>query len=217
MVYTRIMERNAWRIDAPVIIAVIKGIPVYQDEDSFRITWTSGAAVDADGANGQAGKPFAYRFSGGDDGLDTLADAGYPHQSWEDVLYDDGSRHPLTDGKGNAYSKTSYTWPHRSVVERAVDACTVPYVVVNPHVRSNSAGIVIGCKALVTFGGKTVEAVVADVSGPSDIGEISVAAAEALGIDPSPRTGGIDSGVSFQLFPGTAAVVNGVTYLLQPV
>jgi len=198
-----------------MVIATIKGIQVDQDEQSYRITWTSGAAVDADGANGQAGKPFAYRYPD-NDGWDTLADAGYPSQSWTDVLYDDGTGHPLTDGHGNAYSKTSYVWPGRSVAERSVDACTVPYAVVNPHVRRNSIGVVIGCRVVISFNGRQVEAVVADVSGPNDIGEISVAAAEALGINPSPRSGGIDSGVSYQLFPGTAAVINGITYSLQP-
>jgi hypothetical protein len=197
------------------LIATVRGIQVYQDVDSYRITWTSGAAVDADGSNGQAGKEFAYRFPA-NDGLDSLADAGWPNEEWTDVLYDNGSGEPLTDHEGNAYSKTSYVWPNRTVAERSVDACTVPYAVVNPFVRRNSVGIVIGCRAVITYNGKSVEAVVADVSGGNDIGEISIAAAKALGIDSSPRTGGVPSGVSFQLFPGTAAVVNGVTYLLQP-
>jgi Fungal chitosanase of glycosyl hydrolase group 75 len=198
------------------LIATVRGIPVYQDESTNRIFWTSGAAIDADGANGQAGKVFAYRYPS-NDGLDILADAGWPDEEWTDVLYDNGSvkPEPLTDHKGNAYSKTSYVWPNRSVAERSVDACSVPYAVVNPFVRRNSVGIVMGCRAVITYNGKSVEAVVADVSGGNDIGEISIAAAEALGIDSSPRTGGVPSGVSFQLFPGTAAVVNGVTYLLQ--
>ena len=197
------------------LIATIQNVTVYQDESTFRVFWTSGAAVDADGANGQVGKHFAYRYPS-NDGLDTLSDAGWPNLSWTDVLYNDGSGHPLTDGYGNAYSKTSYTWRGATVAERAVDACSVPYVVVNPHVRSNARGVVMGCRAVVSHAGKSVEAVVADVSGGNDIGEISVAAAEALGINPSPRTGGVDSGVDFQLYPGTAAVINGVAYLLQP-
>jgi hypothetical protein len=197
------------------VIATIQGIPVYQDESTFRVFWTSGAAVDSDGANGQNGKRFSYRYPD-NDGLDRLADAGWPNGSWTDVLYNDGSGHPLTDGHGNAYSKTSYIWRGAAVAERAVDACSVPYVVVNPHVRLNARGVVMGCRAVVSHGNKSVEAVVADVSGGNDIGEISFAAAEALGINPSPRTGGVDSGVEFSLYPGTAAVINGVVYLLQP-
>lgn len=171
--------------------------------------------MDSDGANGQNGKLFSYRYPS-DDGLDSLSDAGWPNESWTDVLYNDGSGHPLTDGNGNAYSQTTYTWPHRSIADRAVDAASVPYVVVNPHVRLNAAGIVIGCAAVITYAGRSVNAVVADVSGGNDVGEISVAAAEALGIPSSPRTGGVPGGVDFQLFPGTAAVINGEVYLLQP-
>jgi len=50
---------------------------------------------------------------------------------------------------------------------------------------------------------------VADVSGPNDIAEISIAAALAVGIPSSPRTGGIDRGVQFELWPGTPAFVSG--------
>jgi hypothetical protein len=197
------------------VIATIRGIPVYQDESTFRVFWTSGAAVDSDGANGQVGKPFSYRYPD-NDGLDRLVDAGWPDESWTDVLYNDGTDHPLTDGHGNAYSKTSYVWSGATVAHRAVDACSVPYVVVNPHVRSNARGVVMGCRAVVSYAGKSLEAVVADVSGGNDIGEISVAAADALGMPSSPRSGGVHSGVEFLLFPGTAAVINGVVYLLQP-
>jgi hypothetical protein len=76
-------------------------------------------------------------------------------------------------------------------------------------------GVVIGCKAVLTYQGNSVTAVVADVSGPNDIGEMSVAAAEALGIPSSPRTGGVNDGVQFEFWPGTRAVVNGETYVLQ--
>ena len=99
--------------------------------------------------------------------------------------------------------------------DRAVDATAVAYVVVNPHVRTNAKGIVIGCKAVLSFNGNSVDAVAADVSGGGQIGEISIAAAKALGIPSSPRTGGVDSGVDYSLWPGTPAVINGETYLLE--
>jgi hypothetical protein len=196
------------------VIARIRGIQVIQDDDD-RVHWQSGAAIDADGANGQNGNPFAYRYPT-NDGLDDIyGSAGFPHGSWEDILVNDGSGRPLTDGDGNAYSQTTYTWPGRSIAARAVDATAVAYVVVNPHVRLNAKGVVIGSKAVVTYQGKSVDAVVADVSGPYDIGEISIAAAQALGIAPSPRHGGVGSGVQFEFWPGTAATINGETYLLQ--
>jgi Fungal chitosanase of glycosyl hydrolase group 75 len=196
------------------VIAVIGDVQVTQDPDN-RVYWQSGAAVDADGANGQNGNRFAYRFPD-NDGLDDIkSSAGYPNGKWRDILVDDGNGKPLTDGNENAYSKTTYTWPGRSVADRAVDATAVPYVVVNPQVRMNARGIVIGCKAVVTYNGQSVDAVAADVSGGGQIGEISIAAAKALGIPSSPRDGGVDSGVQYSLWPGTPAVVSGETYLLE--
>jgi Fungal chitosanase of glycosyl hydrolase group 75 len=197
------------------VIATVRGsVQVTQDDDG-RVHWQSGAAIDADGANGQNGNPFAYRYPS-NDGLDDIhGSAGFPNGSWEDILVNDGSGRPLTDGNGNAYSQTTYTWPDRSIATRAVDATAVAYVVVNPHVRRNAKGVVIGSKAMVTFQGHSVDAVVADVSGPNDIGEISIAAAQALGIPSSPRHGGASSGVQFEFWPGTPGVVNGETYLLQ--
>ena len=195
-----------------MVIATIRGIAVHQNDDGT-VTWTGGAAVDADGANGQFGQPFAYRYPD-DDGLDRLANAGWPNEDWTNVLYSDGSGHPLTDGNGNAYSRTSLVLPGH-IAFRAVDAATVPYIVVNPHVRSNSRGIVLGCLGTIAYGPRMIQAVVADASGGNDIGEISIAAAKALGIPDSPLTGGVTSGVTFTLYPGKAAVLDGVQYPLQ--
>jgi hypothetical protein len=65
-----------------------------------------------------------------------------------------------------------------------------------------SAGIKPGSVAAVIYNGKVVYAVFAD-EGPSNIiGEASYATAKALGIDPDPATGGVDSGVTYIVFPG---------------
>lgn len=197
------------------ILAVIKGITVVQEPDG-RVHWQSGAAIDADGANGQNGKKFAYRED--NTGLDANADAGWPNKSWRDVLVEDPQNpgHPTSDGNGNWYSRTTYTWKGRDLSNRYVDATTVPYVVVNPHVRQKAKGVVIGSKACVTYNNKTIDAVVADVSGGADIGEISIAAAELLGIPSSPKSGGVDIGVVFEFWPDQPANVNGEGYQLQP-
>src|ERR1700722_5852131 len=72
------------------VIAWIGGIPVTQDDDD-RVHWQSGAAIDADGANGQNGNGFAYRYPT-NDGLDDIhGSAGYPNGSWQDVLVNDGA------------------------------------------------------------------------------------------------------------------------------
>jgi len=194
-------------------IAEIRNLQVIQDLDS-RVHWSnSRAEVDADGSNGQNGNLFAYRAD--DQGLDANANAGYPNGGWRNVLIDDGAGKPIQDGNGNFYSSTTYVWPSRPIATRYVDATTVPYIVVNPIVRKRATGIVIGCKARVTYKGKSIDAVVVDVSGANDIGEISIAAAELLGIPTSPRHGGVESGVDFEFWPGVPAIVNGETYVLH--
>ena len=195
-------------------LAKIRGIVIIQEDDG-RVHWQSGGAVDADGANGQNGNKFAYRSD--NKGLDDYANAGWPHGGWRNVLIDHGDGHPTSDGNGNWYSSTSYTWRGRPLATRYVDATTVPYAVVNPIVRHNATGVVIGCKARLTYKGVTIDAVVADVSGSGDIGELSIAAAVALGFkDSSPRTGGVSSGVTFEFWPDQPATINGETYDLQP-
>jgi hypothetical protein len=84
------------------------------------------------------------------------------------------------------------------------------------------AGIVMGCRCLVTNtrNGRSVQGVVAD-GGPSDhLGEISFACAKAIGVPTGtthPANGGGASSptIVYHLYPGTPAVVNGVTYPLQ--
>lgn len=197
----------------PIELARIQGISVVQDEDG-RVHWTSGGDIDADGANNQNGLGFAYRAD--DTGLDFLANAGWPNGSWDNVLMDRGDGHPLDDGHGNYFSKTTYAWKGRPITTRYVDSASVPYVVVNPLVRLRAVGVVMGCRALITYKKKSVAAVVADVSGAGNIGELSIAAAKALGFrNPSPRNGGVNSGVTFEFWPGSAAIIGGEIYELQ--
>src|SRR5262249_19964157 len=133
----------------PTELATVKGLTVVQN-DNGRVHWQSGAAVDADCANGQNNNAFAYRKD--DKGLDALANAGYPNQGWRNVLVvDPATGEPKDDGNGNWYSMTTYAWKNRLVENRYVDSTTVPYVVVNPHVRMKAKGVVIGCKARVTY------------------------------------------------------------------
>jgi hypothetical protein len=197
----------------PIELAKIKNVSVIQDDDG-RVHWVSGGAVDADGSNGQNGNPFAYRAD--DTGLDALANAGWPGGGWRNVLLDHGDDKPTSDGHGNWYSQTTYAWKGRPITTRFVDATAVAYVVVNPIVRKKATGIVIGCRARITYQNKSIDAVVADVSGAREIGELSIQAAKQLGIPDSPRHGGVSHGVSFEMWPGSAAVLQAETYELQP-
>jgi hypothetical protein len=57
---------------------------------------------------------------------------------------------------------------------------------------------------------------VGDVGPRKKIGEISIAAARAVGMPDSPRSGGEDQKiVEYEIFPGRKATINGVTYPLM--
>lgn len=102
---------------------------------------------------------------------------------------------------------------------KSIDADVVPFIVVPPVIVKSVNPIVLGCQAQVTNGrnGKSVLCVVADLGPKKKLGELSPAAARAIGIDPNPNTGGEESAtVFYELWPGTPALVNGIEYKLQP-
>ncbi|MCL8015494.1 glycoside hydrolase family 75 protein [Streptomyces sp. AS02] len=80
---------------------------------------------------------------------------------------------------------------------------TLPYVVV-PAVSGTwdykAAGIQGGGVVAVIHGDQVLYAVVGDTGPKAVIGEASYAAAEALGINPDPATGGTGPGVTYILF-----------------
>jgi len=101
----------------------------------------------------------------------------------------------------------------------SIDAETVPFIVVPPLIIKATKGIVMGCRSRVTHAltGKRVECVVADSGPTKKIGELSVAAAKAIGVNPNPNTGGEERRIiHYELWPGTPATVNGIRYQLQP-
>jgi hypothetical protein len=94
------------------------------------------------------------------------------------------------------------------------------YIVVPPAILYGIKAIILGCQAYVinTLNGMNTEAVVADIGPPDKIGEMSVACAEALGINPNPVSGGENSHViHYHIIPGARATVDGREYSLQPV
>lgn len=194
----------------------IAGVPINLNSDGSA-DWLAGMMIDADGA------PKSYHPTSSR-GLDAHSSAGYPKGGWRNILVslDDGP--PVVQGRGDPapgfyISKTSYVHRGFKVTDphRYVDASEVPFVVVPPQVRLRLKGIVLGCRALITYRGRVIEAVVADVGPRTKIGEASIKAAELLGINSNPRTGGLVSrSVTYQIFPGVPARVNGFTYELQP-
>ncbi len=91
-----------------------------------------------------------------------------------------------------------------------LDAAIVPYVVLplpSGLWDSTQFGIQLGSVVLVIYKGKMAFGVYADEGPPTIIGESSVAMAKLLGIDPDPKTGGVDTGVTYVVFTGPTGVV----------
>lgn len=185
------------------------------EDDDGRVWFYADADIDADGANGQHGGPAAYREN--NSGTEHLANGGMVikngkvvcDKSWSrSIVILDTDNQPKVFPGGIIASKTWYKYPGKSASDPAayVDSETIPYIVVPSLIVQQTAGVVRGCKARVTYNGKSVDAVVAD-SGPANrIGELSIAAARLLGINLNPRNGGLGSpDVLYELWPGIAA------------
>jgi hypothetical protein len=194
---------------------------ILEDEDG-RVHFTADADIDADGANGQNGAPAAYRVD--DTGTELLANGGMQRignrvicaKHWaRDIVILGPDNEPKVFPGGIIASKTWYRHPGVPMDNPAayVDSETVRYIVVPPIIVQATRGVVRGCRARVTFGGRSIDAVVADKGPSGRVGELSIAAARSLGIPASPRTGGISTpSVQYELWPGQAAA----GFTLQP-
>jgi hypothetical protein len=123
------------------------------------------------------------------------------------------------DGVGSPHGDPDYQ--NRTTLQhngRSLNADVDQYIAIPPAIIAGVAPIVLGSQAQVTNtrNGKTCAAVVGDIGPHRKVGEISIACAAALGIDPSPTRGGEELHVvEYVIAPGVPAVVNGVTYQLQ--
>ncbi|MEO5735136.1 MAG: M15 family metallopeptidase [Rubrivivax sp.] len=187
---------------------------IFEDPDG-RVHFTADADIDADGANGQSGGPPAYKVD--DSGSEALVNGGMRIEAgkvvcgkpWaRDIVILGADQQPRVFSGGLIASMTWYRHPGKAADDPAayVDAETVPYIVVPPLVVKGTKGIVRGCKARVTWRSRSVDCVVAD-RGPADsIGELSIAAARAIGLPASPRNGGTKAvEVLYELWPNVAA------------
>ena len=165
----------------------------------------AGLAVDADGA-------FRAYHPNNRLGLDSIEHAGHPGNWWA-VATDTGepSGRPVVQGKrdpapGYYVSMTSLfdaANPNERDPHRFVDAARIPYVVLPPvglkHAKLGDFATVVNLQ-----NGEVAGAIVADESAPElKMGEGSIALAVALGIDSNPRSGGIEHGVAYVIYPGS--------------
>ena len=173
--------------------------------DVNAFVYQAGMAVDADGA---------YRAYHPNDrlGLDSIDHAGYAGHWWA-LATDTGksSGRPVVQRKsdpapGYYVSMTSLYDAHvRSErnPHRFIDAAHIPYVVLPPvgfkHAKLGDFATVVNLR-----NGRVAGAIVADESAPDlEMGEGSIALARALGINSNPRTGGIDDGVVYVIYPSS--------------
>ncbi len=167
--------------------------------------YESGLAIDADGA-------FRTYHPNDRLGLDSLAHAGHPGNWWA-LVTDNGktSGRPVLQGKSDPapgyYVSTTALYdpdnPNPRDPHRYVDATKIPYIVLHPkalkYARLGDFATVVNLQ-----NGKVSAALVADESTPDlSVGEGSIALAEVLGIDRSPRYGGKDGGIAYLVYPSS--------------
>lgn len=194
------------------VIGTIKGHEIILNNDGS-IQFDAGANIDGDGS------PKCYGPN--NIGLDFTANGGHPGNWWGVVTDNEGN--PIIQGSndpapGYYVSTTSFQNIQFPLTDprRYLDSSTVPFFVVPAVIINSVKPKVIGSKAQITYNGKTIDAIVGD-SGPADsLGELSIAAALALGIPSSPKNGGVDSGVNYILWPGEIAVVNTIDGNIEP-
>ena len=218
------------------VIGTIDEVDIVENDDKS-VTYVSGATIDGDGANGQFGEPPCYAPAGyPGKTLDVLGNAGGP-ENWFGVVTNTGERdgQPIVQGAqdpkpGAFVSATSLHLPGKdgrklpdSSPFKYVDSATVPYIAVPPLI------ILAVWPASFSASRRRDDTETARPWRPSwpqrtgrHLGEISVACARAIGVGaregaahPANEGGTEDRIISYRVFPGVAAVVNGVTYPLQ--
>lgn len=93
---------------------------------------------------------------------------------------------------------------------KPLDASTLPYVVIpgsSNGFNYKTAGLRMGSVVAVIYNDKLAFGILGDVGPAGVIGEASFAMAQQLGMNPSPTSGGVDSGVAYVAFTGAGAVV----------
>ncbi len=145
-----------------------------------------------------------------------------------DVLQEDGRLFLVADAdidcdgsggnpEGDPYFQPDTTYHYHGV---ALNAYEVPFIVLPQSIIMAVPGIVLGCKARITYikTGLSTDCIVGDVGPTNKLGECSPCAAARVGMNASAISGGEDSynGVLYQIWPGKQVVIDGIQYPLQP-
>lgn len=187
------------------IILTVGNVEIYRDDRS--LYWTSGLAVDADGA------PDAYAPPGPLVARDFLRNAGTPG-NWYGIVTRTGKPdgEPIIQGPqdpcpGYYVSQTALGDPSRPAGDprRYVDSAKIPYISVPPELLHQhlTDGVHLGDVAQISYNGLVCSAIVAEVGPHGKIGEGSIALARAFNLNASPKNGGVGSGVEYRVFCGS--------------
>jgi len=187
-------------------LATVGDVKVYKTAPFQSVIYAGGLSIDADGS------PRAYHPKPDDDkGFDYLRNAGEPGDWWG-VATDTGKATgaPIVQtssdpAPGFYISTTALEDPNydRTDPRRFVNASTIPFISL-PLGHDNFGGRIGDIAAVVNFANnKVCYAIVADEGPEFKLGEGSIALARALGINSSPRTGGVGSGIGYCLFPNS--------------
>jgi hypothetical protein len=122
---------------------------------------------------------------------------GYEYTSDFHVDPDGAGGWYIKDKTGRATTTLKYS------KTESLDPGKIPYIVVPPSFRKDFPAVKLGDYAAVTYGGKTVYAIIGDVGPEGVIGAGSISLASSLGMDPTPKTGGASGGVSYVILAGS--------------
>ncbi len=195
----------------------VNGTPVIEKPD-LSVSYLSAFTVDGDGS------PRCYGPSGcKPQPLDYLANAGGPGNWWgiatrNGFPYGQPVVQSATDPFPGLYvSTTAYKIRGFSNGDprRELNSEIVPFMVVPLRLVDAVRGVVLGCRGRITDNrtGLYVDCVVGDLGPNNHLGEASIAAASALKLPTSPKTGGSSARMfTYECWPGIAA--NG--FSLQP-
>jgi hypothetical protein len=166
------------------------------------ILFTAGMTIDADGA------PNAYAPH--DRGLDYTSNARGA-KGWVALVTNANGR-PIIQKSGpySGYYISTTSLEESNVRDvrnprRYIDATKVPYIALPPDF-ARTFDIHLGDLAVVVnqANGRSAYAIFADVGPNGRIGEGSIALAKALRIPANPRYDGVEDGITYLIFPGSA-------------
>jgi hypothetical protein len=184
------------------------GTTIWKQRGYDAFFFEAGMAIDADGS------PRAYHPL--NIGLDDNRHGKDASGRWVGVVLGNGKPYvqgPHDPAPGYYVSATSLYDPAKPLTDpaRYVDSEKIPYLALPGQVMHPSGICIRDAKAclgdlavvLNRNNGRVSYAILADRAPHSQIGEGSIALAEALGVNPDPRNGGNGDGIRYLIFPGT--------------